>query len=99
MKILLDDRAKLWVAWNPDTKTCDAAVVTEIIQYPQKREFRLWLVGGRDMKAWATEGRLMVEAYARANGCELAAGAMRKGWVRVAGDGWKVTGCMLEKVL
>lgn len=96
---LLRGDAQLWVAWNTDTKTADAAIVTEIIDYPRLRELRIWLIGGGDMKAWVYEARDMLEAYARAYGCRYICGAMRKGWLRIGGPGWHETGITFEKRL
>ncbi len=96
---LLAGTTRLWVSWNPDEKEVEAAVVTEIIQYPRAKEFRIWIVAGRNMRAWAYEGRDMVEAFARAQGCTVITGAFRRGWLRIGGEGWRETGVTLEKAL
>lgn len=93
---------RLWVAWNTEEKAVEAAIVTEIKQYPRLRELHIWLIGGRNMNVWAKEGLELVEAYARAEGCTLATGALRRGWARVgaqATGGWRETGVSLEKRL
>lgn len=90
------------MSWDEETKDVEAAVITEIVRYPRLNELRIWLIGGRNMAAWAKEGLEMVEAFARANGCAFATGYMRRGWLRVgnaATGGWSETGVTLEKRL
>jgi hypothetical protein len=101
---LMQSKAKLWVVWNSETKTADAAVVTELVVYPRLRELRIQLVGARSMKisafkAWAFNARDTVEAYARSIDCQLMAGSLRGGWIFIGGPGWKKTGVTFEKVL
>lgn len=96
---LLQGRARLWVAWNAATKTADAAIVTETIDYPRLRELRIWLVGGRDLKTWGRVARDTLERFARDQGCAVMAGGMRRGWVRFGGPGWVETGVTFEKRL
>ena len=101
LAILLRGEAKLWVVWNKDTKTADAAIVTEIVEYPRLRECRIWIVGGRPgtFKAWVYDTRDTLDEYARAQGCTFITGAMREGWIRIGGPGWRKTGVSFEKRL
>ena len=102
LNYLLAGYVRLWVSWNTEEKAVEAAIVTEIKQYPRLRELHIWLIGGRNMNAWAKEGLELVEAYARAHDCVLATGAMRRGWARVglnATGGCRETGVSLEKRL
>lgn len=96
---LLQEKAKLWVAWNSETKTADAAIVTELVDYPRARELRIQIVGGRNMKAWIEEAKDTLEQYARAQGCRFMCGSLRRGWIRIGGDGWHETGCTFQKGL
>lgn len=82
-----------------DAKNAEAAVVTEVIEFPRMRECRIWLIGGRNMRAWVKEGQAMIEAYAIENNCDFVSGAMRKGWIRVGGEGWHQSGVTFEKRL
>ena len=69
-------------------------MVTQIIDYPRLRECRVWLIGGRNMKAWLREFESKVEAYAKSEGCRLMSGGGRRGWCRAAGyseDGINLT--------
>jgi hypothetical protein len=84
-KLLIEGRGRLWVSWDRQTREFEAAAVTEIIQYPRCRECRVWLVGGRNMRAWSQEFQEMVEGYARGAGCDHMASSGRRGAVRVAG--------------
>jgi len=101
LAILLRGDAKLWIAWNENTKTADAAIITEIIEYPRLRECRIWIVGGRPgtFKTWVYETRDTIDAFARAKGCALLSGGMREGWIRIGGPGWRKTGTTFEKDL
>ncbi len=103
LAMLLQGRVRLWVSWNAETKAIEMAAVTEIVQYPRLRELKIWLIGGNNMRAWAKEGLSMIEDFARAQGCSVVSGAMRRGWIRVAASsglgGYKETGAMFEKAL
>lgn len=96
---LLNGTGRLWVSWNEDQKAVEAAIVTEIIKYPRISELRLWLIGGRNMKAWGIEARDLLETFARDMGCGVMTGGDRKGWVRFGGEGWEETGVTFEKRL
>lgn len=91
------DQAKLWVSWDDETKTIEAAMTTELLDYPRARVCRVWLIGGRNMKVWAPLFRDATETWARAAGakCMLAGG--REGWSRVGG--YRRTGGMFHKPL
>lgn len=99
LNLLLEGKARLWVAWNSETKTADAAVVTQFIKYPRKTELHIWIIGGGNMRAWIKPGREMIEAFARAQGCDFVTGAFRRGWIRMGGEGWKETGVTFGKRL
>lgn len=68
------EQAQLWAFQQ-------SAAVTEIIAHPQATVLHLWLCGGR----WADLERHLDEvlAWGRAQGCEWATTAGRKGWSRV----------------
>lgn len=96
---LLCARFRLWISWDDDRKEIEAAGVTEIIQYPRARELRIWLVGGRNMRRWGRPFAELLEQFARDMGCGVISGHLRRGWIRVAGEGWKESGFSFEKVL
>ena len=98
LKAILEEKAKLWIAWDEETKTVAAAVVTQIIDHPRCRDCFIWLVGGSRLREWAQAGLDMVEAYARHMNCTCVTGSTRKGWLRI-GTGYRDTGVMMEKVL
>ncbi len=77
----------------------EAAIVTEIIQYPRMRELLVWLVGSDNMKGCAREAYDLLEAFARDSGCAVISGRLRRGWIRIGGPGWYETGPGFEKVL
>lgn len=99
LNLLLGSKAKLWIVWNDETHAVDAAIVTEIVHYPRLDELRIWLIGGRNMKAWGVPCRDILEEFARANGCAYVTGGMRRGWLRIGGPGYRETGITFEKAL
>lgn len=96
---LLRGVVRLWISWNDTSKRVEAAVVTEIIDYPRLRELRLWLVGGGNLAAWGRPMRDLLEEFARNQGCHVVTGGLRKGWLRIGGPGWRQTGITFEKRL
>lgn len=95
--LLLQGKAKLWVSWDRAARDVEAAMITEIIEYPRLKECRVWLIGGRNMKAWHREFMEKIEAFARNHGCIQMSGGLRKGWARVGG--YRVCGVELIKPL
>ena len=98
LKLLIEAKAQLWVAWNGETRAIDAAIVTEIMHFPRLKDCRIWLIGGRNMRGWIKLARETIEDFARANGCTYLSGGMRKGWLRM-GVGWRQSGVNIEKDL
>lgn len=102
LSALLRDDAKLWVAWNETQSRADAAIVTEIIQYPRLRELRIWLIGGRPgaLRSWFADARDMLVEFARARECSfIRADSIRDGWTRLAGPDWRKVSATFEKRL
>jgi len=99
LRCLMEAKGRLWISWDDDKHEVEAAGVTELIQHPRARELRIWLVGGRNLRRWGRPFAELLEQYARETGCNVISGGLRRGWVRVAGSGWKETGSSFEKVL
>jgi hypothetical protein len=74
----------------------DACAITEIIVYPRKRAFHVFLAGGNmDTIVDMDESAVY---YAKINGCTIMSIAGRKGWQRVLTDkGYKNTLTVLMK--
>ncbi len=70
--------------------------MTQVIDYPRLRELKVWLVGGRNMRAWVREAQDVLERFAKAYGCAVVASGGRKGWLR-ASAGYRETGIAFEK--
>ena len=73
LRVVLAGDAQFW----PESK---AALVTEIIDYPQRRTLRFWLAGGdletlRDLEVAAIE-------WSKTWGCSASEIVGRRGWVR-----------------
>ena len=97
---LLNATLRLWISWDDEKQEIEAAGVTEIIKYPSGiSELRIWLVGGRNMRRWGKPFADMLEQFARDMGCAVITGGLRRGWIRIAGDGWIQTGYSFEKRL
>ena len=99
LKAIAEATCRLWISWNDERQRVEAAVVTETIRYPRRLALRLWLIGGENMKAWGRPMRDLLEEYARHEGCDAVEGGMRRGWLRIGGEGWRETGITFEKRL
>jgi hypothetical protein len=86
----------LWVS-RTDAGTIEAAVVTEIRNYPRKRACNVFLVGGANLRGWFGEMNAKIEEYAAKSGCHQMEGGARRGWARVAG--YREIGVTLMKEL
>lgn len=86
---ILSGRFHLW----PAARGC---LVTEFIEYPQKRVLNVFLGGGELDQL--TDMHDAVEAFARAAGCKAVLIQGRRGWARVWRDqGFKPVATVLEK--
>lgn len=75
-----------------------SAVITEFVQYPNAKALMIRHAGG-DLKELKSL-RPSIEAFAKANGCELLAAEGRKGWERVfRNDGYRFAWAMYLKDL
>ncbi|WP_374576122.1 hypothetical protein [Phenylobacterium sp.] len=72
-----------------------AAMVTEIHEYPRVRALHFWLAGG-DLAELRDHLRPMAEAWGRAQGCTRATIIGRKGWARALGYQEVATVCAKE---
>ena len=59
-----------------------AALVTQIIKYPQRQVLDVYLVGGTRMNEWVDKVWLALKAYGAEKNCEAVRGFGRKGWIR-----------------
>jgi hypothetical protein len=81
--------------WWPGLKSF---VVTEIMDYPQKRVCHVFLAGGELEEIRAI--RTWIEQWAKQIGCTSATIYGRPGWEReLKGEGWQRTAVCLEKSL
>lgn len=92
---VLSDRMGLWIA--TDGEKIDAAIITRIMQFDRCRTCHVYLVGGRNMRAWLPLAMTEIESYARKAGCIAMEGGARFGWVRAAG--YRENGVALVKEL
>lgn len=77
----------------------NSAIITEVIQYPQKRALNFWLAGGNiaELEAMYPE----VEAWGRTHGCTVASTSGRPGWERsfLKREGWLPRTVVMTKEL
>lgn len=91
----LDDVLKLIVAGEAQFWAYpDAAIVTEIIRYPQKTVLRFWLAGGN--LDTLIEAEAEVIAWSKQWGCVGVEIFGRKGWVRAL-NGYQPTSTIMVK--
>jgi hypothetical protein len=90
-RALAEGRAQYWTNGG-------AAIVTEIIQYPQLRAVNYWLVGGELRAALALAPK--IEDWARERNCVRAVALGRKGWTPHLCDlGWTAPATGFRKEL
>ena len=92
-------KARLWVSYDREAEKFEMAAVTEILQSPQCRECRVWLIGGTNMKAWLRELDHMIDGYARSEFCSHVTSSGRPGWARAVKNGWRPAGVDFIKTL
>ena len=79
---LINGKMQLWISWSRKKKKVEAAIVTEIVDYPQKRACRYFLAGGDNMKSWFKKIKNEIEQWAKLNKCHRIELVGRKGWSR-----------------
>jgi len=79
---LINGKMQLWISWSKKKEKVEAAIVTEIVDYPQKRACRYFLAGGSNMKSWFKKITKEVEQWAKLNKCHRIELVGRKGWSR-----------------
>lgn len=77
----------------------NSAIITEIIEYPQKRTLHFFLAGGNLAEIEAMYPA--VEAWGRDQGCTVASTSGRPGWERtfLKREGWKPRTVVMTKEL
>lgn len=77
----------------------NSAIITEIIEYPQKRTLHFFLAGGNLAELEAMYP--VVESWGRAQGCVAASTTGRPGWERtfLKREGWNPRAVVMTKGL
>ena len=84
---------QLWIAGE-----YEAAVVTQILVFPQFKICRLFAAGGGGMEAWMDDMEEAIENWARQVGCKYLTGGGRRGWKKMGERrGWKTIGVEMSK--
>ena len=76
---LVKNAFQLFISWEDKV---ESAVITEVIQYPQKKVCRYFLAGGSNMNNWLEPIQQEIEKFAKYNQCNAIEVAGRKGWLR-----------------
>ena len=84
----------MWLAWSDHV---EAAATTILTEADTSRACVLTACGGRNMKRWLPLLEI-IEAYAKAEGCDRLRVFGRKGWQRMLED-YRVTNIILERSL
>ena len=74
-------RKQLWV-WIPSAAGVQALAVTEIVNYPAARICRVCIATGERRDQWLAPGLAVIEAWAKAQGCDAVEPVARLGWER-----------------
>lgn len=74
---LVKNSFQLFISWE---KKVESAVITEVVQYPQKKICRYFLAGGNNMDNWLEPIQQTIEQFAKHNHCNSVEVAGRKGW-------------------
>ena len=97
----LFQRMQLWVVGDVpegfEEADIQAAIVTELVEYPHLRACRYVLIAGIDVDQWIAVDEVITE-WARSKGCSLIEGAGRSGWkTRVQRLGYRASHLLFEK--
>ncbi len=76
---LVKNSFQLFISWEDKV---ESAVITEVIQYPQKKVCRYFLAGGSNINNWLEPIQQEIEKFAKYNQCDAIEVAGRKGWLR-----------------
>jgi len=75
---------QLWVAI--DNNKIIAIFVTQVLIFPKRKVFDIFLVGGSGMNKWITTAWRTFKAYATEQHCDGIRGFGREGWTKVLPD-------------
>jgi len=95
---LTDKDMILWLVYNHNKLI--AAIITEIICYPQEKRLGYFAVAGEDFDQWFHVGQ-EIEAWAKTEGCKAVEFYGRPGWLKkLQGKGYELTHiCMRAPIL
>ena len=81
LKLAMEGQLGIWLCEVDGV--IEAAIATEIKQYPRRRVLEILFAGGGGMKHWRHAMVETLDAHARQTGCSHVAGIGRPGWARV----------------
>lgn len=90
---LLGGSMQLFIAYYGCVK---GIIVTEVVNYPQKRALRGYLIAGSEFEAWAPTMQEKLERYCKYMACDYIETVCRPGLAeKLKPLGWKTTQVML----
>ena len=90
---LKSGRKQLWVWTEGEVK---AIAMTTIMVYAKRKTLFINFVAGKEIRRWVKPCRLILEDFAKANGCQSMELWARPGWRRFI-EGYRMTHILLEK--
>ena len=85
---IVEDGYVLWVAFEGDVII--GAVVTNVLDYPQKKVLAMPYCGGVELVKWKDPMLALLRKFAAQVGCQAIEATARKGWAKVfKDDGYK----------
>jgi len=85
---IVEDGYILWVAFEDDVIL--GAVVTNVLDYPQKKVLAMPYCGGVELHRWKDPMLALLRKFAAQVGCQAIEATARKGWAKVfKDDGYK----------
>jgi hypothetical protein len=83
-----DGEHQLWVAY--DDQTFKGSVLTNIMNYPQRKILCMGFCGGIDFKEWKTPIIDLLKKFAKDTGCDSIEAFGRPGWSKIfKNDGYQ----------
>lgn len=80
--LLQTSKMCLWVAFDDDG-VINGIQVTAITDYPSKRALTSVFTGGINLRSWREPMMVMLQNWAKDNGCQIIEGYGREGWVKM----------------
>lgn len=96
---ILTGYQQLFIAFTEDNEII-GFVITQLMNYPNKRNLALHFLGGERLDDWAEPMLELIEKWANSNGCDMLEATGRPGlWSKLKHHGWSKAYVVFEKGL